>query len=233
MIPMRKAAPWLATLSAGILAMAIGAGCQVEKKQEERKDSLSDWFEGGPMQDASPETMQLTARVLAAKGQTEQAGFLLDRLIAEHPDRIGTYTEGAEVLLIQGRVSDAITLLDRGIDRFPGDPILCNDRGLCHLLNADLAAATADFRKAFDADPSDADYVGNMALALALGGDEAAARRLWDRVVPPEQVEQNLSTARDARAKFKSKKRGVTDGKGPTTETSPPAPGAPNAPSPS
>jgi Flp pilus assembly protein TadD len=193
------------TAARTVVALVLAcAGCQVEKTQEERKDSMADWFDGGPMQSASAETLQLTARVLAAKGQNEQAGYLLDRLIAEYPDRVGTYSESAEVLLIQGRVADAITLLNTGVGRFPDNPVLLNDRGLCHLLNADLPAATADFQKAFDADPSDADYVGNLALVKALGGDEAAARALWGRVVTSEQVERNLNTARSARPKFKN-----------------------------
>jgi tetratricopeptide (TPR) repeat protein len=210
--------------AACVVALALGAGCQVEKKQEERNDSLSDWFEGGPLQTASAETMQLTARVLAAKGQTEQAGFILDRLLAEFPDKIGTYTEGAEILLIQGRVSDAIKLLDRGLERFPGNPIICNDRGLCHLLNADLAAASADFRTAFDADPSDADYVANMALARALAGDEPGARSLWGRVLPPDQVEQNITTAREARPKFEAKPAAATEPKAATPAPAEPKP---------
>jgi Flp pilus assembly protein TadD len=192
--------------AAAALCLTACVGCQVSTTQKEPKDQPADWFEGGPMQTASAETLQLTARVLAAKGRNEQAGFLLERMLAEYPDHIGTYTEGAEVLLIEGRVVEAIKWLDRGLTRMPNQPILVNDRGLCHLLNADLAAATQDFQKAFDADPADADYVGNLALAKALAGDEAGARQLWSRLMIPADVEANLKTAHDARPKFKSDK---------------------------
>ena len=40
--------------------------------------SPPDWFEGGAMKPASAETLQLTARVLAAKGETAKAGYILD-----------------------------------------------------------------------------------------------------------------------------------------------------------
>lgn len=210
------------------LLLCGAIGCQVEKTQEERKDSLADWFEGGPMQTASAETIQLTARVLAAKGQNEQAGFLLDRLLAEYPDRVGTYSESAEVLLIQGRVADAVALLDKGVARFPDNAVLLNDRGLCHLLNADLKKATDDFQKAFDRDPSDADYVGNLALVKALVGDEAAARKLWGRVLSPEEVERNMSTAREARPKFKSAPAEVI-GQPAASGGAPAAPGGPQS----
>ena len=179
------------------LALALGAvACQAARVDE------SDWFEGGPMRPASAETLQLTARVLASKGDTARAGAVLDRMLREHPDHLGTYSEGAEVLLYEGRVADAVRWLDRGLERFPGNAVLLNDRGLCQLLVPDLAAATADFEAAYAVDADDADYVANLALARALAGDEAAARELWGRVVPPKEVEGNLDVARKARARF-------------------------------
>jgi Flp pilus assembly protein TadD len=154
------------------------------------------------MQLASPDTMQLTARVLAAKGKTEQAGFLIERMYQRYPDNLGTYSEGAEVLLIEGRITDAIQWIDRGLVRFPENPVLLNNRGLCHLLDADLAAADKDFRAAYAKDPSDADYVSNLALTRALSGDEKEARQLWERVVPQADVDANMKLAIAARPKF-------------------------------
>lgn len=181
--------------AAALLALAL-SGCQTAKPTPD------DWFEGGPMQSASPETLQLTARILASKGKTAQAGFILDRMAREHPDHLGTYSEGAEVLLIEGRIADAIGWLDRGLARFEGHPVLLNDRGMCRLLEGNLAAATSDFEAAHAADPSDADFVGNLALARALSGDEVGARELWRRVVSEPDVEVNLNLARAARPKF-------------------------------
>ena len=163
----------------------------------------TDWFDGGPMKAASPETLQLTARVLASKGNTEQAGFLIDRMARDYPDNLGTYTEGAEVLLIQGRVREAGEWLDRGLVRFPNNPILRNDRGMCRLLEANVPAATADFEAAYASDPGDADYVANLALARALAGDTEAARALWSRVLSHEEVDHNISQAAAAAPKFK------------------------------
>jgi Flp pilus assembly protein TadD len=176
----------------------LATGCQSGQDKEKEKD----WFEGGPMQLASPDTMQLTARVLAAKGKTEQAGFLIERMYQRYPDNLGTYSEGAEVLLIEGRITDAIQWIDRGLVRFPENPVLLNNRGLCHLLDADLAAADKDFRAAYAKDPSDADYVSNLALTRALSGDEKEARQLWERVVPQADVDANMKLAIAARPKF-------------------------------
>ena len=178
-----------------ICASAL-AGCQ------SAQDADKDWFEGGPMKPASAETLQLTVRVLAAKGQTAQAGFLLNRMLVDHPDHLGTYTEGAEVLLIEGRIDDAVAWLTRGLERMPGQPLLLNDRGVCHLLAADLASAARDFDAAHAADPRDADFVSNVALARALQGRDDEALRLWHLVVSAEEASSNLKIATAARQKF-------------------------------
>jgi Flp pilus assembly protein TadD len=188
---------WRACIA--VAALVVASACQTTTDPE------PDWFEGGPMRPASAETLQLTARVLASKGDTARAGAVLDRLLREHPDHLGTYTEGAEVLLYEGRINEAVRWLDRGLERFPQHAVLLNDRGLCHLLVPDLAAATKDFEAAYAADKDDADYVANLALVRALAGDEAGARELWRRVVGPEHVEGNLEVARKARPGFATK----------------------------
>ncbi|MBU3684442.1 MAG: hypothetical protein FGM39_10605 [Phycisphaerales bacterium] len=178
------------------LVGTVTAGCQ------STQESDKDWFEGGPMKAASAETLQLTVRVLAAKGQTAQAGFLLNRMLVDHPDYLGTYTEGAEVLLIEGRVSDAIGWLTRGLERMPNQPLLLNDRGVCHLLAADLKSASRDFDAAHAADPRDADFVSNVALARALQGRDDEALRMWNLVVSPQDAASNLRIAIAARSQF-------------------------------
>jgi tetratricopeptide (TPR) repeat protein len=188
--------PFIRPVIAIALAGTLIAGCQ------STQESDKDWFEGGPMKAASAETLQLTARVLAAKGQTAQAGFLLNRMLVDHPEHLGTYTEGAEVLLIEGRVDDAIAWITRGLDRMPGQPLLLNDRGVCHLLAADLQSAARDFDAAYAADPRDADFVSNVALARALQGRDEEALRLWNLVVGPEEASSNLQIASAARGKF-------------------------------
>ena len=199
--PNLRAACTARSLAIVIAALSL-AGCQ----SGQDKDKEKDWFDGGPMQLASPDTMQLTARVLAAKGKTEQAGFLIERMYQKYPDNLGTYSEGAEVLLIEGRITDAIQWIDRGLVRFPDNPILLNNRGLCHLLDADLTAADKDFKAAYAKDPSDADYVSNLALTRALSGDDAEARKLWERVVPQADVDANMKMAIAARPKFSKSK---------------------------
>lgn len=192
------ATPTARSIFVAAVLTAFAAGCQSGPAED------ADWFDGGPLKPATAETLQLTARVLAAKGSSAQAGFILNRLAAEYPDYVGTYTEGAEVLLVEGRIAEAIEWLDRGIARLPNDPVLLNDRGMCHLLASNLPAATSDFKAAFAIDPGDADYVSNLALVSALSGDEATASELWSRVLSSAEVRENLQVCREARSKFRN-----------------------------
>ena len=185
---------WLRTLA--LLTLAGAVSCKSTPEPD------PDWFDGGPLRPAAPETLQLTARVLAAKGETARAGYVMNRMLADYPDFVGTYSEGAEVLVIEGRISEAVKWLDRGLARFPDHAVLMNDRGMCHLLLADLPSATRDFEVAYKADPDDAEYVANLALANALSGKDETAVSLWSRVVPLEDAKANLAIARAARAKF-------------------------------
>lgn len=184
---------WIASMLLGAL---LATGCATSPEKD------LDWFDGGDMKPASAETLQLTARVLASKGETARAEFVLDRLQRDYPNFLGTYTEAAEILLANGRVKNAIARLDQGLRQFPGNGILLNNRGMCHLLDGRLADATRDFEAAYAADPADADYVGNLALARALAGNETEAVALWGRIVSGSDVDRNLEIARKSRSKF-------------------------------
>ena len=183
-------------VGAVLLSTASLGGCQAEGGKE------GSWFDGGDELPPTDESLRMTARILSAKGDFVQAGVVIERMLSEFPLDPGTYTEGAEILLQQGRVTEAIEFLDLGLDRLPGHAVLLNDRGLCALLIGDLEAARGDFEAAYAVDPKDSDYVANMALALALSGEEGEARRLWSRVLPSAEVEANLAIARAARPRF-------------------------------
>ena len=60
---------WRAGIAA--VVMVLASACQATTEPQ------PDWFDGGPMRPASAETLQLTARVLASKGDTARAGAVL------------------------------------------------------------------------------------------------------------------------------------------------------------
>jgi Flp pilus assembly protein TadD len=147
----------------------------------------------------------MTVRVLASKGDTAGAVQVARKMLLEHPEAVESYAETAELLVAGGRYREAVDLLSAGLEVLPENALLCNNRGLCHLLLGDLQGATSDFERAYQADRYDADYVGNLALVRALAGGaeaEREARALWARVLSEEAVEANLRQARKARARF-------------------------------
>jgi len=180
-----------------LLAISL-ASCSTGPRAEE------DWFTGGELQPTSVRTLQMTVRVLAAKGDTTGAAQVARKLLLEHPDAVESYSEPAELMVMAGQYQDAVALLSRGLEVKPRHALLLNNRGLCHMLQGDLERATMDFQAAHDADLRDADYIGNLALAHALAGGEESeqkARGLWSRVLPAEAVDQNLQLARAARGR--------------------------------
>lgn len=185
----------LALAVAILLAMSM-AGCSTGPRAED------DWFKGGELEPTSVRTLQMTVRVLAAKGDTAGAAQVARKMLLEHPNSVASYSEPAELMVMAGQYQDAVALLSRGLEVTPNHALLLNNRGLCHMLQGDLKRATMDFQAAHDADRRDADYIGNLALAHALAGgeeSEQSARRLWARVLPLEAVDQNLQLARAAR----------------------------------
>jgi len=180
-----------------LLAISL-ASCSTGPRAEE------DWFTGGELQPTSVRTLQMTVRVLAAKGDTTGAAQVARKLLLEHPDAVESYSEPAELMVMAGQYQDAVALLSRGLEVKPRHALLLNNRGLCHMLQGDLERATMDFQAAHDADLRDADYIANLALAHALAGGEESeqkARGLWSRVLPAEAVDQNLQLARAARGR--------------------------------
>lgn len=187
----------LATTVTILLAMCL-ASCSTTPRTED------DWFTGGELQPTTVRTLQMTVRVLAAKGDTEGAVQVARKMLLEHPDAVESYSEPAELMVMAGQYQDAVALLSRGLEVAPCHALLLNNRGLCHMLQGDLERATIDFQAAHDADMRDADYIGNLALAHALAGGEESeqeARRLWARVLPEEVVDHNLELARAARGR--------------------------------
>lgn len=75
-------ARWLRWLAP--LALAGAVACESTPTPD------PDWFDGGPLRPATAETLQLTARVLAAKGETSRAGYVMNRMLADYPDFVGT-----------------------------------------------------------------------------------------------------------------------------------------------
>ena len=156
------------------------------------------YFSGGELAPPSESTLLMTGRVLGSKGLTNQAELVLGRLIKDHPEYLPGYTELAELLLNEGRIKDASRILGAGLEKFPGNPILLNDLGMCHLLEGDLDSADVSFNAAISASPRDSVYIGNYALVLALQGNDSKAVELWSTILSRKDSLENLKQAQDS-----------------------------------
>ena len=138
------------------------------------------------------------AQRLAADGRPAAALATADRGTRLRPDDIDAWYVAARVASTRGGllgVDAGLDRVERGRDRFPGDPALRDleeellaDRALRSGLPGDLAAAEAASRAAISADPANPVHHRRLAAVLALGGDEdgaAAARRRADDLTPP------------------------------------------------
>jgi len=138
------------------------------------------------------------AQRLAADGRPAAALAAADRGTRLRPDDIDAWYVAAQVASARGGllgVDAGLDRVERGRDRFPGDPALRDleeellaDRALRSGLPGDLAAAEAASRAAISADPANPVHHRRLAAVLALGGDDggaAAARRRADDLTPP------------------------------------------------
>jgi tetratricopeptide (TPR) repeat protein len=119
--------------------------------------------------------LALAEALLDQPGQADRVARLLDALPASDPDALALRVGLA---LHQGRLDEAEALLARGPDGHPG---LARFRGRLALLRNDPKAAAAQFRLALSAEPYDRVSVFDLGQALALQGDEQAARPFLDR----------------------------------------------------
>ena len=153
------------------------------------------YFSGSELAPPSESTLLMTGRILGSKGLTNQAELVLGRLVKEHPRYLPGYTELAELLLNEGRIQDAATVLLNGLEEFPGNSILLNDLGMCRLLEGNLEDADSSFRAAMSASPRDSVYIGNCALILALQGRDKEAVDLWSTILSRADSLENLRQA--------------------------------------
>jgi tetratricopeptide (TPR) repeat protein len=121
----------------------------------------------------SAEALRGMARCLAESGQTEVALRYYDRAIKRAPRRPDLLAERAECHEDLGRLDEALADLDAAIAQDRDDPELFRARGGCR----DGAEAEADFSRAIELEPGEAEYWSLRALTRAELGklDEALA----------------------------------------------------------
>jgi len=161
---------WRRTVFGVLLAGAL-AGCTAS--------GAKDPFAEGMGRDPTPRTLHMMSRLLDEQGKYAQAEYVLTRVIDESPSYMPAYIELAELMQRQGRLEEAASVLERAAGHAPRDPVPRNNLGVIRLEQQRFGAAAESFAAAREADPREARYLSNHALALALAGREDDAIALF------------------------------------------------------
>ena len=175
---------------------AILAGCATDPS---KLDESKSYFDGGALQNPQPTTIVLTGRVLNSQGRTEEAEFVLRRVIVEYPEFPAGYSELAELLLKDNRNQEATILLEQGITEVPSSAMLHNDLGMCYVVSEEFKMAADSFSRARELDRNDAAYTANLAMARALQGNYDEAVTLYSEVISVAQAHGNVAVLAEAR----------------------------------
>ena len=174
----------------------ILAGCVSDPS---KLDQSKSYFDGGALRSPQPTTIVLTGRVLNSQGRTEEAEFVLRRVIVEYPDFPAGYSELAELLLKDSRNQEATVLLEQGITEIPSSAMLHNDLGMCYVVSEHFKLAADSFSRARELDRDDAAYTANLAMARALQGNYDDAVALYSEVISVAQAHGNVAVLAEAR----------------------------------
>jgi len=175
----------------------IGAsliGCQSGNRQ-------ADPFGSGGDRPPTPRTLHMMAKLINENGRTDQAEYVLMRVIDETPTYLPAYVELADIYIEQSRFSDARDTLRQARVISPTDAVLANNLGVLLLREGNFAEASQAFHDAVNQDVDEARYHANLAVSLAMGGQFNEAFVAWSMVLPPEEIFWNLGIVAEAQGK--------------------------------
>ena len=191
--------PLTAFLGSALLGIAAGSllsGCATDPS---KLDESKSYFDGGALRDPQSTTIVLMGRVLNAQGRTDEAEFVLRRVIVEYPDFPAGYSELAELLMKDNRNQEATLLLEQGIEVVPANAMLHNDLGMCYVVSEDFQSAADSFARARELNREDAAYTANLAMVRGLQGNYDDSVALYSEVISVAQAHQNVAVLAEAR----------------------------------
>lgn len=136
------------------------------------------------------------AKALAADGRFQQALTIVERTIRpEAPDWNALSVKGA-ILDQMGRNPEARTYYEQALFIAPEEASLYANLGLSHAMTNDLGIAEQNLRRAVSMRNATSQIRQNLALVLGLQGRFEECRAIYQRELPPDQVEANMAYIR-------------------------------------
>jgi len=176
-----------------VVSALLFSGCATQDDVYDLAGQERDPFEIGADRPPTAKTLYALGRILGGQGKDEQARYVLTRAIQEDRDFMPPYTDLAEIFLRNGRLDDAIKTLAVGLRLSPKDPILLNNRGMCLMVKGDHLEALVSFTKAHKVIPSNARYIGNMAVASGMLGRYQDAFESYSQVMSSKDAYYNVA----------------------------------------
>lgn len=182
----------LAVTGALALAGAALTGCQSNARQ-------ADGFGSGADRPPTPRTLHMMAKLINENGRTDQAEYVLTRVIRDTPQYLPAYVELADMYIGLARFEDARDVLRLAHGVAPNDAVIANNLGVLLLREGSFVEASSAFKAAATQDPEEARYHANLAVSFAMQGAYDQAFSAWAAVLPPEEVFWNLGVVAEAR----------------------------------
>ena len=174
-----------------IMSVAL-AGCQSAARQ-------ADDFGSGADRAPTPRTLHMMAKLINENGRTDQAEFVLLRILSDSPEYLPAYVELADLYIEQARFGDAVATLQSAHSTAPNDAVIANNLGVLLLREGSFVEASEVFRTAVELEATEARYHANLAVSLAMQGAYNEAFDAWTAVLPTEEVFWNLGIVAEAR----------------------------------
>jgi Flp pilus assembly protein TadD len=170
------------------------------------EDAAQSFARAAALQPRSLEALAGLARARDAAGDSKDAEQAWRRALALAPRDVRVRTGLAISLDLQERHADAQALYRSVLAQNPDDAAVRSDLGLSLTLSGHVAEGLPMLRQAaqggFDGETAGAGARArhNLAVGLALAGDQAGARAVLSRDLPPDEIEAALAGIRQLAA---------------------------------
>lgn len=123
------------------------------------------------------------ALVLGRMGRLDEARQILEQLAEQYPPLAARFADAESEMLIQaGHPRQAVSVLDKALQRNPDDPALLYSHALALEKLGEVAAAEGDLRRILQRSPNDAQALNALGYMITVhGGDYAQARELIEK----------------------------------------------------